>query len=287
MWQMPFRLVEAKEKSSKKWKNGGAKGSVALLKEYTQLGCVSQDSGQRRNRSSTMLGDCEEFTSSILTTKNTKTFSIMRGENWNDLWHQPCLVKELRMASRKWLHNRRLHPRRLQKRCMVVQWNLMNPQDDEWNFPSLKIMKSTLQAKDFLRCHISFRFTRFSYAASAQGMEKAGSWKKSKARRKLSWRHKETKRKSSQQHWWNVTSRMRSWNQKCKGRVVLGGDIVKEDSGDYPVFTEQGSSASQMTAAKIMDVIARIPIMWRTNSWCSVCPNSGKIGGCSQIAQIS
>ena len=37
--------------------------------------------------------------------------------------------------------------------------------------------------------------------------------------------------------------------QKYKGRVVLRGDIVKEDSGAHAVFTEDGSSASQMTAA--------------------------------------
>ena len=37
------------------------------------------------------------------------------------------------------------------------------------------------------------------------------------------------------------------------------GDIVKDDSGAYAVFTEHGSSASQMAAAKIMDVIARLP----------------------------
>ena len=43
--------------------------------------------------------------------------------------------------------------------------------------------------------------------------------------------------------------------QKYKGRVVLRGDIVKDDSGTYAVFTEQGSSASQMTAAKVMDII--------------------------------
>ena len=39
--------------------------------------------------------------------------------------------------------------------------------------------------------------------------------------------------------------------QKYKGGVVLQGDIVKDDSGSYAVFTEQGSSASQLTAAKI------------------------------------
>ena len=48
-------------------------------------------------------------------------------------------------------------------------------------------------------------------------------------------------------------------HQKCKGRVVLRGDIVKDDSGSYAVFTEQGSSASQMTAAKVMDIMSRLP----------------------------
>ena len=48
-------------------------------------------------------------------------------------------------------------------------------------------------------------------------------------------------------------------HQKYKGRVVLRGDIVKDDAGSYAVFTEQGSSASQMTAAEIMDIISRLP----------------------------
>ena len=47
--------------------------------------------------------------------------------------------------------------------------------------------------------------------------------------------------------------------QKYKGRVVLRGDIVQDDTGSYAVSTEQGSSASQMTAATVMDVIARVP----------------------------
>ena len=44
-----------------------------------------------------------------------------------------------------------------------------------------------------------------------------------------------------------------------KRSVVLRGDIVKDDSGSYAVFTEQGSSASKMTAANVMDVISRLP----------------------------
>ena len=43
-------------------------------------------------------------------------------------------------------------------------------------------------------------------------------------------------------------------HQKYKGRVV------KDDSGSYAVFTEQGSSASQMTPAKIMENISRLPV---------------------------
>ena len=54
---------------------------------------------------------------------------------------------------------------------------------------------------------------------------------------------------------------MPNWSQKhkkYKGRVVLRGDIVKDDSGPYAVFTEQRSSASQMTATKVMDIISRL-----------------------------
>ena len=48
-------------------------------------------------------------------------------------------------------------------------------------------------------------------------------------------------------------------HQKYNGRIVLRGDIVKDNSGSYAVFTEQGSSESQMTAAKIMVFISRLP----------------------------
>ena len=47
--------------------------------------------------------------------------------------------------------------------------------------------------------------------------------------------------------------------QKNKGRVVLRGDIAKDDSGSCAVFTQQSSSASQLTAAKVTDVIAWLP----------------------------
>ena len=54
-------------------------------------------------------------------------------------------------------------------------------------------------------------------------------------------------------------SKLETKHQKYKGQVVLRGDIVKNDSGSDAVFTEQGSSASQMTAAKVMDIISTLP----------------------------
>ena len=44
-----------------------------------------------------------------------------------------------------------------------------------------------------------------------------------------------------------------------KGRIVFRGDIVKDEDGQFAVFTEQGASASSMEAAKFMDAVARMP----------------------------
>ena len=63
--------------------------------------------------------------------------------------------------------------------------------------------------------------------------------------------------------------------QKYKGGVVLRGDIVKEDSGSHAVFTEQGSSASQMTAAKGhgCEITRRCTIIVQKKDPTSECPD--------------
>ena len=76
-------------------------------------------------------------------------------------------------------------------------------------------------------------------------------------------------------------------HQKYKGRVVLRGDIVKDNSGSYAVVTEQGSSASQMTAGKIMDIISRLPGLRWTSSRRSISLYPSKNGRCSQIIENS
>ena len=44
-----------------------------------------------------------------------------------------------------------------------------------------------------------------------------------------------------------------------KGRVVFRGDCVRDETGFYAVFSEQGTSSSRLEAAKFMDAIARMP----------------------------
>ena len=50
-------------------------------------------------------------------------------------------------------------------------------------------------------------------------------------------------------------------HQKYKGRVVLRGDTVKDDSGSYAVFTEHHIQTARVR---------------RTSSWCSICSYPGK-----------
>ena len=56
-----------------------------------------------------------------------------------------------------------------------------------------------------------------------------------------------------------TNAELEAQHQKYKGRVVLRGDNVKDDAGAHAAFTGQRSSASEMTAAKVMDIISRLP----------------------------
>ena len=82
-------------------------------------------------------------------------------------------------------------------------------------------------------------------------------------------------------------AKLEAKHQKYKGRVVLRGDIVKDDSGSYAVFTEQGSSASQMTAAKVMDIISRLPGCAGQAADAVSAYTQVKNGGCTQIIENS
>ena len=80
--------------------------------------------------------------------------------------------------------------------------------------------------------------------------------------RRLFWKHRETKKKV---HFATLMDICHVKNvelepkiQIFKDRVLLHDDILKDDSGGQAVLSEQGSSASQMTAARVMDVVCKI-----------------------------
>ena len=55
-----------------------------------------------------------------------------------------------------------------------------------------------------------------------------------------------------------------------KGRVVFGGHDVRDEEGIKAVFQEQGTSASHMVCAKILDALARMPNMSGREAVCPI-----------------
>ena len=158
--------------------------------------------------------------------------------------------------------------------------SFMNPRDNKQNLCNLEAMRIALLEKDFLRwrisnwctslsrCHKQWRFQTQKLSWTRKGKSSTrlqhGIWKKSRARRGLFFQAQGENKKVHFATLMDIChlSKNRSWNQKLqkyKGRIVLSGGIVEDDSATYAVFTEQGSSASRMTAAKNTDVIARWP----------------------------
>ena len=127
----------------------------------------------------------------------------------------------------------------------------MNPGDNEQKLHSPKTHKDHVAGKRFTsmsHCNLLHKFISMPQAMKISD---------AKAAVDKEWKKLETSPAMEMCHLENAGLEPKL--QKNKGRVVLRGDIVKDDSGACAVFTEQASSASQMTAAKIMNVIARLP----------------------------
>ena len=63
---------------------------------------------------------------------------------------------------------------------------------------------------------------------------------------------------------------------------------MRDDSGSHAVFTEQGSSASQLTAANVMDIKIKTARMRRTSSRCSISLHPGQNNGrCTDVIENS
>ena len=92
-------------------------------------------------------------------------------------------------------------------------------------------------------------------------------------------------------HWWiSVITRIRSWNlsiRKYKGRVVLRGDIVQDDSGSYAVFTELLPTTSQNDCSRSHGHKVKASRMRRTSSRRSIRLHPGQNGRCTEVIENS
>ena len=155
----------------------------------------------------------------------------------------------------------------------------MNPQECVWETQYHQITKTILQEEVKIHYSTTTWFTSLFLCLKAmkipaakaavdkewEKLEKFSAWNLTKIRSKKEVID-EARTTGEKVHFASLmdichlkNAELEAKHQKYKGRVVLRGDIVKDDSGSFAVFTEQGSSASQMTAAKIMDIISRLP----------------------------
>ena len=165
------------------------------------------------------------------------------------------------------------------KQDLRVFWKLMNPQECVWETRYHQITKIILQEKEensLQHYNLVHKFIPLPHAMKIlaakaavdkewEKLEKFSAWNLTKVRSKKEVID-EARTSGATVHFASLmdichlkNAELEAKHQKYKGRVVLRGDIVEDDSGSYAVFTEQGSSASQMTAAKIMDIISRLP----------------------------
>ena len=190
-----------------------------------------------------MLEDWEEFTSLILMTKITKKLSKIRKTYGSD----HAVHKE----SSKWHHEGGCEagsciPKDSKKRFMAEKWNLMNPQGKEWNL-YLQNTKTTLQAKDLLRCRITILCTNLFLCLKQ--------WR--------FWMQKNALDKE-----WNKPETIPAW--------VFRGDTVKDDSGAFAVFTEQRLVRVQNDGRKSNGCYCLTTRLWRTSSWRNIGVHPGK-----------
>ena len=153
--------------------------------------------------------------------------------------------------------------------------NEFKSQDCVWENLFRIIMRTILQEEGTIHCNITIWYTNIFLsqamkipAAKAAVLEKSPAWNLTKVRNKSEVMD-EARTNGVKVHFallMNIchvkNAELETKHQKYEGRVVLRGDILKDYSGSYAVFTEQGSSAS--------------PRMRRTSSGCSICVYTGK-----------
>ena len=249
-----------------------------------------------------MLENYEEFISLTLRTRSFKKPLGILERNWKHQWLPLCLARHARRATM----GRPVARLMISSQNLCVSWKPVSArlrmEESLPNYHEDHIAgrgDNSLQHYNLVHKFIPMLQVMKIPAAKAavdkewEKLEKILAWDLTKVRSK-SEVIDEARTKGAKVHCASLmdtchfkNAELETKHQKCKGRVVLRGDIVKDDSGSYAVFTEQGSSASQMTAAKIMDIISRLPGCDGQAADAVSAYTQVKNGRCSQIVKNS
>ena len=194
-------------------------------------------------------------------------------ENFKNAWRKletPMAPAMLCKTCKKNKHGRPVASLMISSLNFCVFWKPVNPQECVWKDHIAGKGENSLQHYNLVHKFIPMPQALKIPAAKAavdkewEKLEKISAWNLTKVRSK-SEVIDEARTKGAKVHFASLmdichlkNAEMEAKHQKYKGRVVLRGDIVKDDSGPYAVFAEQGSSAFQMTAAKVMDIMSRL-----------------------------
>ena len=264
-----------------------------------QLRIEKNKNGNTRSQNWTMLEDWAEFTSLILMNQEYKEI-LERPMAPAMLWKRPpnSITK---LASKP-----KIEPENYQKNsarlCSGISWI---HRATLGIFPVQKIMKTTSQAKvlprclttiwctSASRCHKRWQFWMqkppWTRKGKSSRRSQHGNWTESRARRRF---FLEAQRDNKKVHFATLMVichlKNAEWEpklQKCKGRVVLRGNIVKDEAGAHAAFYWTGLvCVPKMTGGKVMDVVARLPDGDGQAADAVSAYTRVKIGGRSQIA---
>ena len=121
---------------------------------------------------------------------------------------------------------------------------------------------------------IKYQMQRKQWRKNGEKLEKIPAWHLTKVRNKNEV-IAEARNEGRTVHFVSLMDLCHLKNSELEPQFQKYKDIVKDDSGSYALLTEQGSSASQMTAARVMDFISSLP------GCAGICLHPGQNGRCT------
>ena len=249
-----------------------ARSSMARALEVNGKACQAEGrskSGLMKSSIWRTHENCKGSLSLTRRTRNSKRPSRMRARSWKHQWLLLCPVKIMKNCGSGVSNKKKTKLACIleadESPRMRMGNSIPHHHEDHIAGKRLKIHYSTTIwfTSLFLCLKLwKFRQRKQRWTRNEKNWRKFrhGTWRKSEVKKRWSMKHGPRAQKVHFASLMDIchlkTDELEAKHQKYKGRVVLRGDIVKTIQGLMQYSTERGSSASQMTAAKVMDIIS-------------------------------